>query len=257
MNVKDLFRLDGKVALVTGGNKGLGRIISQGLAEAGAHVVIAARKKELCDQAATELRALGVQSLGIQCDITKPDQVTAMVDEAVGTFGHIDILVNNAGMFWAGSPETLPLDKWQRVMDLNITAMFLVSQAVGRVMIAQKSGRIINVASAAGLMGIDSDLMDTIVYNTSKGAVVNFTRDLACKWARHNINVVALAPGWFASDLTQGLMEKQGNKLFSIIPMKRFGRPDELKGAAVFLASDAAAYMTGHIMAVDGGILAT
>lgn len=255
MNVNELFNLKGKVALITGGNKGLGKIMGESLAECGANIVIVGRNEELNDKVAKEITDLGVEAIGIKCDVTQKDQVKSMVDEVMSKFGKIDILINNAGMSWTGSPETLELKDWQKVMDLNITGTFIVSQEVGKIMIKQKLGRIINVASVAGMTGINPEIMNNIAYNTSKAAVVNFTRDLSCKWISHNINVIGFAPGYFYSDMSQTLVKYLGDKIFDVIPMKRFGTQDELKGTIAYLASPAGGYISGSTLVVDGGML--
>ena len=222
----------------------------------GANVVLAARQVERCREAAEEIRQLGTQALAVKCDVTDYESVNQMVNQTVEEFGSVDILVNNAGISWAGSPESISVADWQKVIDINITGTFLCSQAAGRVMIDQKKGKIINVSSVAGLRGSDPETLDAIAYNTSKGAIGNFTRDLACKWARYNINVNAIAPGWFPTHLSGSLIKHRREALMSGIPLQRFGQEDEIKGAMVFLAADAYNYMTGHTLVVDGGITA-
>jgi len=202
VHVRDLFDLSGKVAIVTGGATGLGRQMANGLAELGADVVVCARRAELCEEAAAELRGLGVRSLGLGCDVRDEEQVQAVVARAVHELGRVDILVNNAGTSWGASPEDTPLHGWQKVLDVNLTGLFLCSRTVGRVMIAQGTGgKIVNIASVAAFRGAPPEAMDAIAYNTSKGGVVAFTRDLAVKWARHGIRVNAIAPGWFPTDM--------------------------------------------------------
>lgn len=256
MHTNELFNLKGKVAIVTGGSIGLGLYAARALAEMGANVVLAARNVERCSEAAEEIKQLGVGALAVQCDVTSPDDVSQMVNQTVEEFGSLDILLNNAGISWAGSPENMPLSDWKKVIDINITGTFLCSQAAGRVMIEQKKGKIINLSSVAGLVGFDPEALDTIAYNTSKGAIGNFTRDLACKWAKHNINVNAIAPGWFPTHMSDWLIKHRRDALMSGIPLQRFGSEDELKGVIAFLASDASNYMTGHTLVVDGGITA-
>jgi NAD(P)-dependent dehydrogenase (short-subunit alcohol dehydrogenase family) len=249
----ELFDLAGKVAIVTGGGSGIGRQLAEGLAEAGADVVVCARKVERCEQAAEELRALGVRALGLRCDVRVPDEVQAVVDRTRAELGRLDILVNNAGTAWGASPEEYPLEGWQKVLDVNLTGVFLCSQAAGRLMIEQGSGKIVNVASVAGLSGAPPELMDAVGYSTTKGGVVAFTRDLATKWARHGITVNAIAPGWFPTDLNRTLLEAQPDAYLERIPLRRFGGPDDLKGAIVFLASAASDFVTGQTIVVDGG----
>ena len=250
---RDLFDLSGKVAIVTGGGSGIGRQMSEGLAEMGADLVLCARKAERCEQAAEELRGLGVRAIGMGCDVRDPEQVQAVVDRARDELGPIDVLVNNAGTVWGGWPEDTPLEGWQKVLDVNLTGVFLCSQAAGRAMIEQGGGKIVNIASVAALGGAPPEIMNAIAYNATKGGVVSFTRDLATKWARHSINVNAIAPGWFPSDMSNFVLDHHGEALYDHIPLRRFGGPDDLKGAIVFLASAASDYVTGQMLVVDGG----
>jgi NAD(P)-dependent dehydrogenase (short-subunit alcohol dehydrogenase family) len=251
--VTGLFDLSGKTAIVTGGGSGIGRQMAQGLAEAGANLVLCARKAERCEQAAAELEQLGVRALGLGCDVRDPDQVQAVVRRTVDELGGVDVLVNNAGTVWGASPEEMPLEGWQKVVDVNLTGVFLFAQAAGRVMIERSAGAIVNIASVAGLQGGPPEIMNTVVYSASKGGVIAFTRDLACKWAQHGIRVNAIAPGWFPSDMSGYVLDRHAEKLKGHIPLGRFGGPDDLKGVVVFLVSDAAAYVTGHTLVVDGG----
>jgi NAD(P)-dependent dehydrogenase (short-subunit alcohol dehydrogenase family) len=249
----ELFDLSGRVAIVTGGGSGIGRQMAEGLAEAGAHLVLCARKPERCEQAAQELRALGVRTLGLRCDVRDPGEVQAVVDRTRSELGRIDILVNNAGTSWGAPPEDYPLEGWQKVIDVNLTGVFLCSQAAGRVMIEQGGGKIVNIASVAALGGAPPELMNAVGYNAAKGGVVAFTRDLATKWAAQGINVNAIAPGWFPTDLNRVLLDAQPDAYLDRIPLRRFGGPDDLKGAVVFLASRASDYVTGQTLVVDGG----
>jgi NAD(P)-dependent dehydrogenase (short-subunit alcohol dehydrogenase family) len=251
--VTNLFDLGGKTAIVTGGGSGIGRQMAQGLAEAGADLVLCARKAERCEQAAAELEQLGVRALGLGCDVRDPDQVQAVVRRTVDELGGVDVLVNNAGTVWGASPEEMPLEGWQKVVDVNLTGVFLFAQAAGRVMIERSGGAIVNIASVAGLQGGPPEIMNTVVYSASKGGVIAFTRDLACKWAQHGIRVNAIAPGWFPSDMSGYVLDRHAEELKRHIPLRRFGGPHDLKGVVVFLASDAAAYVTGHTLVVDGG----
>jgi NAD(P)-dependent dehydrogenase (short-subunit alcohol dehydrogenase family) len=251
--VTNLFDLSGKTAIVTGGGTGIGRQMAQGLAEAGANLVLCARKAERCEQAASELEQLGVRAIGLGCDVRDPEQVQHVVTKAVEERGGVDILVNNAGTVWGASPEEMPLEGWQKVIDVNLTGVFLFSQAAGRVMIERGGGVIVNIASVAGLQGGPPDVMNTIAYNASKGGVIAFTRDLACKWAQHGIRVNSIAPGWFPSDMSGYVLERHEERLKQHIPLGRFGGPHDLEGVVVFLASDASAYVTGHTLVVDGG----
>src|ERR1700726_3218434 len=252
MKVKKLFDLTGRVAIITGGSVGLGRQMAEGLAEMGANLVLCARKKERCEQAATELQKLGVKTLALSCDVKDPGSVQAVVDAAVNEFGRIDILINSAGTSWGAPVETMTLEQWNKVIETNLTGTFLFSQAVGKVMIAQRRGKIINIASVAGLRG-SSPKFSAIGYSASKGGVIIFTKDLACKWGMHNIQVNAIAPGWFPTDMSEKVIERNKEALLATIPLGRFGGPHDLKGAAVFLASGASDFVTGHILVVDGG----
>ena len=252
-SVKELFNLQGKVSVVTGGATGLGLQMATGLAEAGSHIVVCSRKLENCEAAAQQIAKLGVQALAVACDVTKPDQVEAMKEAMLKKFGRVDILVNNAGRAWAAPPEDTPLERWQQVFDLNITAPFLCAQALGREMIKQKRGKIINIASIAGLVGRNPRAYSSISYSASKGALVNFTRDLAVKWAQHNIQVNAICPGFFVTPLNQKLYEKNKENIDREIPLGHTGGADDLKGMAVLLASDASNFITGAIIPVDGG----
>ncbi len=182
-----------------------------------------------------------------------PSRFSTVVGQAVEELGGVDILVNNAGTVWGASPEEMPLEGWQKVIDVNLTGVFLFSQAAGRVMIERGGGVIVNIASVAGLQGGPPDVMNTIVYNASKGGVIAFTRDLACKWAQHGIRVNSIAPGWFPSDMSGYVLERHEERLKQHIPLGRFGGPHDLEGVVVFLASDASAYVTGHTLVVDGG----
>jgi gluconate 5-dehydrogenase len=252
MNTKKLFDLSGRVAIITGGSVGLGRQMAEGLAEVGANLVLCARKKERCEQAAEELRQLGVKTMALGCDVKNPDQVQAVVNATVSRFGRIDILFNNAGTSWGASVEEMKLDQWNKVIETNLTGTFLFSQAVGKVMVPQRRGKIINIASVAGLRGAAPEFQ-AIGYHASKGGVIAFTKDLACKWGIHNIQVNAIAPGWFPTNMSQVVMERNKDVFLSKIPLRRFGNEHDLKGAAVYLASDASDYVTGHVLVVDGG----
>jgi NAD(P)-dependent dehydrogenase (short-subunit alcohol dehydrogenase family) len=253
--VRQLFDLTGRVAIVTGGAAGLGRQMADGLAEMGANVVLCARKKERCEKAAEELQALGISALGMGCDVTNPASIQEVVDAAVARFKGIDILINNAGTSWGAPAEEMRLEHWHKVIETNLTGTFLFSQAAGKVMIAQGHGKIINIASIAGMAG-SPDELQAIGYGASKGGVITLTRELARKWARHGILVNAIAPGWFPTHMSAGVVEEHGKTLLQGIPLGRFGNEHDLKGAAVFLASGASDYVTGHVLVVDGGQLA-
>ena len=254
--VKELFDLSGRVSVVTGGATGLGLQMATALAEAGSNVVICSRKLENCEQAAQGIEKLGVRALGLACDVTRPEQVESVKDAALGKFGRLDILVNNAGRAWVAPPEEMPLERWQQTMELNVTAAFICSQIFGREMIKAKRGKIINIASIAGLIGRNPKAYNSIVYSTSKGALVNFTRDLAVKWAQHDIQVNCICPGFFVTPINQKLFERNSEPILREIPLGRTGGENDLKGIAVLLASDASSFMTGAIIPVDGGTVA-
>ena len=252
MNAEHIFDLSGRVAIVTGGSVGLGRQMAEGLAEMGADLILCARKRERCLQAAGELQKLGANVLALGCDVKQPTSIQEVVDATVRHFGRIDILINNAGTSWGAPVETMTLEHWNKVIETNLTGTFLFSQIVGKVMICQRSGKIINIASVAGLRG-SSLKFSAIGYSASKGGVIIFTRDLARKWGMHNIQVNAIAPGWFPTDMSEKVIERNREGLLAGIPLGRFGGSQDLKGAAIFLASSASDYITGHTLVVDGG----
>jgi len=252
VNVKHLFDLTGRVAIVTGGSMGLGRQMAEGLAEMGANLVLCARKKERCQEAAEALHSCGVQTLALGCDVKDKAAIQQVVEETLAKFGRVDILVNNAGVSWGAPVEEMPLEQWEKVLSTNLTGTFLFCQAAGKAMVAQGSGKIVNIASVAGLGGASAELQ-AIGYHASKGGVIAFTKDLACKWAPHNIQVNAIAPGWFPTHMSGWIIEHRRDSLLAKIPLGRFGGDHDLKGAACFLASDASAYVTGHVLVVDGG----
>jgi NAD(P)-dependent dehydrogenase (short-subunit alcohol dehydrogenase family) len=251
-SVRELFDLSGRVAIITGGSVGLGRQMAEALAEMRASLVLCARKKERCVQTADELQKLGVQTLALGCDVRKPTEIQNVVDATLSQFGRIDILINNAGTSWGAPVEQMSLEQWNKVIETNLTGTFLFSQAVGKAMIGQRSGKIINIASVAGIQGAPPE-SQAIGYHASKGGVIIFTKDLACKWGIHNIQVNAIAPGWFPTNMSQVLIERHTDTFLSRIPLHRFGNEQDLKGAAVFLASEASDFVTGHVLVVDGG----
>ena len=258
MRVQELFDLTGKVAVVTGGGTGLGRQMADALTDAGADVVLCARKAERCEQAAAELALKGVRALGLGCDVRNPAEIEEVVRRTVDEFGRVDILVNNSGTSWGAAPEDVPLEGWQKVIDVNLTGAFLFAQGVGRVLIEQgEGGKIVNIASVAAFRGSPQEAMNAIAYNASKGGIVALTIDLAVKWAPHRINVNAIAPGWFPTDLSGSTLDAGGDRLVARIPLGRYGGPDDLKGAIVFLASAASDYVTGTTLVVDGGQMAS
>lgn len=256
IKMKELFDLTGKTAIVTGGGRGLGRQIAFALAEADARVVICSRKLDACQAVSEELQKIGKQSIALACDVTHPADIERVIEETVRRFGTIDILVNNSGISWVAPALALTADKWDKVMDVNLKAVFLFSQAAAKIMVKSGEGKIINIASVTGFGGSPASFMDTIAYNTSKGAVITFTKDLAVKLAPHNIQVNAIAPGFFQTKITEGLRGSIYHKMIEQIPQRRFGSDQDLKGAAIFLASKASDYVTGHILTVDGGISA-
>jgi gluconate 5-dehydrogenase len=251
--VKQLFDLTGRVAIITGGSIGLGRQMAEALAEVGANLVLCARKKERCEEAAHTLEKLGVRALALGCDVKDQASVEQLVAATVSEFGRVDILINNAGISWGAPTEKMTLAEWNKVIETNLTGTFLCAQAAGRIMLKQERGKIINMASVSGLKGAPPEAVEAIAYHASKGGVISFTRDLAVKWARHNIQVNAIAPGWFPTHMSDKVIEHKRDYLLSHIPARRFGTDYDLKGAAVFLASDASAYVNGHVLVVDGG----
>ena len=254
--VQQLFDLSGQVALVTGGSRGLGLQMAESLGDAGAKIMLTSRKASDLQEAAAHLAERGIAVDWIAADASDPAQVTKVVEATMQKYGRIDILVNNAGATWGAPAEDYPLEAWDKVMNLNIRSLFLYAQAVGKAsMIPHKHGRIINVASIAGLGG--SMDVKFIAYGTSKGAVVNFTRTLAGEWGAHGITVNAVAPGFFPSKMTQGVLKQYGaENLAKSAPLKRLGDDDDLKGAVLLFASAAGKHITGQILAVDGGVSA-
>ena len=256
MTVQDLFDLTGKVSLVSGGGDGIGRSMALALAEAGSDVVIFSRRVEKCDAVAREIQTNGGRALALACDILSETDIEKVVAETLRVFGKIDVLVNNSGRTWGASPEDIAFDDWKKVIDLNLNATFRCTQIVGREMIKRQSGKIINISSYAGSRGTDPAYLNAIAYNTSKGALNILTQDLAVKWAQHNITVNAIAPGWFPTKMTQWTFDNYGEAILARIPLKRYGRMQELMGVIVFMASPASDYLTGQVIAVDGGLTA-
>ena len=256
MSVKDLFKLDGRVALITGGSRGLGLQMAEALGEMGCKLAITARKADELVEAKAHLEKMGFEVLTVVNDLSKTDQIPGMVDQVVQRFGTIDILVNNAGATWSAPAEEYPDEAWHKVLGLNVDSVFFLSREVARrCMIPNKFGKIINIASVAGLRGSATNV-STIAYHTSKGAAVNFTRALASEWGKYNINVNAICPGFFPSKMSAGLLEKVADAVIARAPLHRIGGDEDLKGAVVFLASEASRHITGQALAVDGGISA-
>lgn len=254
MKVQELFDLKGKVALITGGGRGLGAQIAEVYAEMGCELALCSRKKESCDEVAEMLsNEYEVKARGYELDVSSEEQVESVVNEVVEHFGKIDILVNNSGATWGASVEEMPLQAWNKVMNVNVTGTFLVSKAVGKHMIDRNYGKIINIASAAGLTVRPPEVTNTIGYTTSKAAVIHFTKDLAIKWARHNIYVNAIAPGMFRTKMTKGTLDQKEDRVVETIPLKKIGNENMLKGAAIYLATQASDFVTGTVLSVDGG----
>jgi gluconate 5-dehydrogenase len=259
MGVKQLLDLSGRTALVTGGSRGLGLQIAEALGEMGARVALVARKGDELDAAVAHLATQNIDAVPLVCDLSDALAIPPMVARAEHLVGPIDILVNNAGATWGAATVDLPLAAWQKVIDVNLTAMFVVTQEVGRrSMVPRREGKVINVASVRGLKGSRDDdrRPATLAYSTSKGGVVNFTRALAVEWGRHNINVNAIAPGLFPTRMTRGILDMMGDDAAKQRPLRRLGGPEDLKGIVAVLASDAGRFITGQIIAIDGGATA-
>ncbi|HEX4928264.1 MAG TPA: SDR family oxidoreductase [Burkholderiales bacterium] len=254
MKVRQLLDLSGRVALVTGGSRGLGLQIAEALGEMGARIAISARKQEELHEAKNRLSASGIPCESFVCDIGKREQIPGLVDAVLAQYRKVDILVNNAGATWGAPAEDHPLEAWDKLVNVNLTGAFLLTQAIGkRSMIPAKWGRIINVASIAGLMGQDPRIVRTIAYNATKGGLVNFTRALAAEWGSHGITVNAICPGFFPSKMTRATLDTTGELVRDWTPTKRLGNDDDLKGLAVLLAAEASRHITGQAIAVDGG----
>jgi NAD(P)-dependent dehydrogenase (short-subunit alcohol dehydrogenase family) len=254
VSIFDVFHLSGKVAIVSGGGGGLGRIMAVGLAEAGADVVVCSRKIENCEETGNLIDSFGRKSLALKCDLTIEEDIDKAVSITLKEFNKIDILINNAGRTYGADPEEYRLTDWKAVIDVNVTGTFLFCQRVGREMIKQQYGKIINISSYAGLGGTDPKCLNAISYNTSKGAVILLTKDLATKWAKHQINVNCIAPGWFPTKMTKWLVENKDEELKSRMLIKRYGREEDIKSAAIYLSSKASDYLTGQVLSVDGGL---
>ncbi len=252
-SVRELFDLTGRVAIVTGASRGLGKEIAEGLAEAGASLMICARRERWLKPTLEEFQAKGFNVLAKVADVSKPEDIEAVVKATIEAFGKIDILVNNAGTSWGCMPEDMPLEKWQKVIDVNLTACFLMAQAVGREMLKRESGCIINISSVSGITSSANGPFYA-GYVASKAGLIGLTRELAATWGRRGIRVNAIAPGFFHSRLADKVIEIYEKTIQENNPIPRIGREGELKGVAVFLASDASSYITGQTIIVDGGL---
>lgn len=255
---RTLFDLDGRTALITGASRGLGLQMAEALGDWGARLVISARKAEELEVAARHLRARGITVDVVAADAGKPDSVAALADAAIAVLGEVDILVNNAGASWGAAAEDYPLEAWDKVFDLNVRGLFLLSQQIARrSMLPRRHGRIINIASIAGLRGNPPGSMQTVAYNSSKAAVINLTRTLAGEWGSRGITVNAIAPGFFPTRMSQGLIDAIGAEhLARAAPLQRLGDGEDLKGALLLFASEAGKHITGQVLAVDGGVSA-
>jgi NAD(P)-dependent dehydrogenase (short-subunit alcohol dehydrogenase family) len=252
-HIKDLFDLTGKTAIVTGGSRGIGKEMAEALAEAGANLMLCARRKEWLDESVQEFQAKNYNVAGKVCDVAKAEDVQAVVDETVNHFGKVDILINNAGISWGAMPEDMPLDQWQKVLDVNLTGCFLMAQACGREMLKHKSGSIINIASIAGQTSSANGPFYA-GYVASKAGLIGLTRELAASWGRKGIRVNAIAPGFFHSRLADKVIDIYERSIQENNVIPRVGEEGELKGVTVFLASDASSYVTGQTINVDGGM---
>jgi len=251
-SIQELFGLTGRVAIVTGGSRGLGEEMAEGLAEAGAALMICARREQWLAPTVERFKTLGFRVEGMVADVANAADVQAVVEKTMATYGRLDILVNNAGVSWGAQPEEMPLDKWQKVIDINLTGAFLFAQAAGREMLKRNYGRIINVASIAGLHAA-VDGPHYAAYAASKAGLMGLTRELAASWGRQNIRVNAIAPGYFHSRLADPVIPLAEPSIKATCPIPRIGAEGELKGVCVFLASDASNYITGQTIVVDGG----
>ncbi|CAN5499671.1 SDR family oxidoreductase [soil metagenome] len=252
-HIRDLFNLNGKTAIITGGSRGIGKEMAEALAEAGANLMLCARRAEWLDETVREFRANKFNVIAQVCDVAKPEDVQAVVDETVLHYGKVDILINNAGVSWGAMPEDMPLERWKQVLDINLTGCFLFAQAAGREMLKRGQGSIINIASIAGITSSANGPF-YVGYAASKAGLIGLTRELAASWGRKGIRVNAIAPGFFHSRLADAVIDIYEGAIKEDNAIPRVGEAGELKGIAVFLASDASSYVTGQTIAVDGGM---
>jgi NAD(P)-dependent dehydrogenase (short-subunit alcohol dehydrogenase family) len=257
MNVNELYNLKGKTAIVTGGGRGIGKFIAEGLAEAGADVVIASRKVQKCEEACNEFKPLGVKTLAVKCDTSSDEDIQTLVDTTMKEFGRIDILVNNAGITWGAPTLQFPQDKWDKIFAVNVRGVWVLSQKVANIMKDQGGGKMINISSIMGSRGSIEEGHPAVAYNPSKAAVEVLTKNLAVKLARYKIYVNAIAPGFFRTDMMEYAFKPDMKPILDImlgqIPLHMFGEAEHVKGLAVFLASKASDFMTGAILPLDGG----
>ncbi len=261
MNVKDLFVLKGKVALVTGGGRGLGEFIAEGMAEAGADIILASRKVENCEETGKRLSAAhGVKYLAVKADLGKDEDVQKLVDAAMKEFGRIDILVNNSGVTWGAPTLEYPIEAWDKVMNINLRSVWILTQKVANIMKAQGGGKIVNISSVWGLRGASEIAHPAVAYNASKAALNSLTQNLAVKFAPYKIHVNAICPGFFHTDMMDYVydegMEDMLKMMLKEIPLGKTGDPDDIKGLTVYLASKASDFMTGALITLDGGMTA-
>jgi len=260
-SIPEIFSLKDKAAIVSGGHTGLGKVMGEALLEAGANLAVCSRRPEKWEESFAELKSIASKHdrelLSFKCDVTSKEQVAEMVSVTVSKLGSVDILVNNAGIAWVAPADQMALEDWKKVIDSSLTGTFILSQEVGRHMIPKRRGKIINMASIAALRGTPPDILDAVAYSAAKAGVIGFTRDLAVKWAHHNVTVNAIAAGWFPTHMTRLLMALRGEELAAHTPLGRLGQPTDLKGVAVFLSSHASDYITGQVIVVDGGISAS
>jgi gluconate 5-dehydrogenase len=256
MNVRQLLDLNGRVALVTGGSRGLGLQMAEALGEMGARLALTARKKDELDEAVAHLKAQGIEATPWVCDLGKREQIPPLVEQVLAKLGRVDILVNNAGTTWGAPAEDHPLEAWDKLVNLNLTGTFLASQLVAKKsMIPSKWGRIVNIASIAGLAASDPRVVRTVAYNATKHGVIGLTRQFAAEWGEHGITVNAICPGFFPSKMTKSTLDALGRMMIELTPTRRLGNDEDLKGLVVLLASEASRHITGQAIAVDGGAL--